>query len=1128
MSFPVRALYAYQSEQSDDLPFDEGQVITVTEVLDEDWYAGTYTSADGKALDGIFPINYVEKIEAAQPAAPALPKGRPLSSTKPIETKPEDEDDWGSAPEDDGEEKEIVLGAPDKLDTTALTPPPASNEADPPVSKSIDTPKVELAKEVDKAPPVDAGLTEASTDSAPTQVEHDEAKEPLNSDETTKPAEVSEEKAAKALEPTEQIKPAAKAAARPEFKDLRPNATEDEGDPSESLVSNFKSRMAIFNQPKAEEAKPDVKPPPRRTTTQFSFNSTDEDIQLEVKPVPPKKFGSTFEPVEDEAEPRKPAQPEDEEEESNVPRLSLKERIQQLQQRQEEERRALEEAEERLKQRQAERQAELQARKSALSDQQASAAGSVPQLPGSDNAEAGDQVVEDGSPEPTGGQDSAGVAADQPKAAADSDEVDEADDEEEARKIALRERMARLHGGMGGFGLGGPPRRESRAPRELEAMSKEEREREEARLALENAQPVSVMGLGGGIDAALMKRLGRAQPETDPEVASDNGDDEPADEPADEEAIQAALELEKQLVEKETVEEASAEEELQPPADEPQRTFASAPPVPTATATATATTTSAPPAPTKAPALASAPPVPGARPAPPVPTGSAGGAPPVPVTTAAPSVSEAPRAVEEPKQPKAESMPRTAPPVPPQPPVNVSELTAPSDLADEEDNTDSDAEADAEAGDARQGSPRHDIPSSLRPPAPPAPPIVPAVPPPVDRPVSSSSGDADIDTDVPPTSPTSHRSAPPTPTTRPPPPVPPSQAPSTQAPPVPGHPVAPHPATRAPPVPGSAPPVPTQTYSRPPAPPPAPPTAAPAAPAVAAPAAPTGRAPPVPTATRAPPPIPSAEPQPTARPSGQPPRPPQPSQHPLPSPPAASTSQLAPVTSRGSLLDTSSNWHSEPRGVPPALRTMQHVVYEVEESETTKRGGRVVLNRDIYILRPDLSQTVINVSFDRAAPEQAQIEKHEQAPPHVDAAVLKTASARYGSAIVSAASRRPPTDLAAVKSLLASIKGLLPAIDDTFGYSIYENFGSSVHQVEELRAGDIAVFDEAHFQGSKSPLQKYHRDVSGAFIVSAWDGAKKKLHLVDTKKDTVRLGDLRSGSIRIYRALGRDLVGWDN
>ncbi|ODV77503.1 uncharacterized protein CANTADRAFT_36328, partial [Suhomyces tanzawaensis NRRL Y-17324] len=52
--FRVKAVYEYKSEYEDDLTFDVGQIITVTEVEDEEWFSGNY---DGKS--GMFPRNFV-------------------------------------------------------------------------------------------------------------------------------------------------------------------------------------------------------------------------------------------------------------------------------------------------------------------------------------------------------------------------------------------------------------------------------------------------------------------------------------------------------------------------------------------------------------------------------------------------------------------------------------------------------------------------------------------------------------------------------------------------------------------------------------------------------------------------------------------------------------------------------------------------------------------------------------------------------------------------------------------------------------------------------------------------------------------------------------------------------------
>lgn len=56
-SGPFKALYDFESENSQELDFSEGDIIQVEEQIDENWLSGTI---NGKT--GMFPTNYVEKM----------------------------------------------------------------------------------------------------------------------------------------------------------------------------------------------------------------------------------------------------------------------------------------------------------------------------------------------------------------------------------------------------------------------------------------------------------------------------------------------------------------------------------------------------------------------------------------------------------------------------------------------------------------------------------------------------------------------------------------------------------------------------------------------------------------------------------------------------------------------------------------------------------------------------------------------------------------------------------------------------------------------------------------------------------------------------------------------------------
>ena len=74
--FRVKAVFDYGSQHEDDLSFAIGQTITVTDEEDNDWYYGEYPGTDGETKQGLFPRNFVERYEPTTPP-------RPSRSTRP-------------------------------------------------------------------------------------------------------------------------------------------------------------------------------------------------------------------------------------------------------------------------------------------------------------------------------------------------------------------------------------------------------------------------------------------------------------------------------------------------------------------------------------------------------------------------------------------------------------------------------------------------------------------------------------------------------------------------------------------------------------------------------------------------------------------------------------------------------------------------------------------------------------------------------------------------------------------------------------------------------------------------------------------------------------------------------------
>ncbi|KAI9811286.1 MAG: hypothetical protein M1826_003262 [Phylliscum demangeonii] len=69
--FKVKALFNYTSPHDDDLNFTGGQVITVTDEEDTEWYYGEYVDQSGARKEGMFPRNFVDRVEPDAPPRPA-------------------------------------------------------------------------------------------------------------------------------------------------------------------------------------------------------------------------------------------------------------------------------------------------------------------------------------------------------------------------------------------------------------------------------------------------------------------------------------------------------------------------------------------------------------------------------------------------------------------------------------------------------------------------------------------------------------------------------------------------------------------------------------------------------------------------------------------------------------------------------------------------------------------------------------------------------------------------------------------------------------------------------------------------------------------------------------------------
>lgn len=247
----------------------------------------------------------------------------------------------------------------------------------------------------------------------------------------------------------------------------------------------------------------------------------------------------------------------------------------------------------------------------------------------------------------------------------------------------------------------------------------------------------------------------------------------------------------------------------------------------------------------------------------------------------------------------------------------------------------------------------------------------------------------------------------------------------------------------------------------------------------------------------------------------------------------------------------SSQWWVRENNPPPSILSRSDVLWEEESSSTQKRGGRMTITRDVYILYQDYSQTSINATFDAAEPVHATLEQSHVKPPMPPRKdQLESASDTFGSVIAQTASKSSNNtigDGSPTEFVTALIRehpaALLPVGSKSYGALIYANLANaSTIQHDEIRPGDIVTFRNAKFSGHKGGLhQKYSLEVGKpgvdhVAVIAEWDGTKKKIRAWEqtaekgkkakVREESYRVGDLKSGEVRVWRVMPRTWVNW--
>jgi myosin tail region-interacting protein MTI1 len=246
-------------------------------------------------------------------------------------------------------------------------------------------------------------------------------------------------------------------------------------------------------------------------------------------------------------------------------------------------------------------------------------------------------------------------------------------------------------------------------------------------------------------------------------------------------------------------------------------------------------------------------------------------------------------------------------------------------------------------------------------------------------------------------------------------------------------------------------------------------------------------------------------------------------------------------------LASSSGWWLQPNSLPPQLQGRKDIFFESEDSQTAKRGGKTEVTRDIYVLYQDYSQTVITVRFDPTDSSNVHLEQRHEAPPRAPRQdQLEQSYERFGRQIHEAVTSKKDsvvgdgTPQGLVIELLRPLRdALLPIGTRAYGALVYANLANaSTSQNDEIRPGDIMSVRNARFQGKHGAMHaKYSAEVGKpdhVCVVAEWDGTKKKVRAWEqgrenkkVRLESYKLDDLRSGEVKIWRVMARSWVGWE-
>ncbi|RLV83639.1 hypothetical protein JA9_004791 [Meyerozyma sp. JA9] len=222
------------------------------------------------------------------------------------------------------------------------------------------------------------------------------------------------------------------------------------------------------------------------------------------------------------------------------------------------------------------------------------------------------------------------------------------------------------------------------------------------------------------------------------------------------------------------------------------------------------------------------------------------------------------------------------------------------------------------------------------------------------------------------------------------------------------------------------------------------------------------------------------------------------------------------------------------------------LTYEVDSHVIKKRGGRTINYRDYYVLFYDLSQLIFELEYETEDPRSTVkcVNYYTKAPPIIRKDLLDRYHRELGTKVLTIASSmvgsklsEPLTSVVFGTIKAKDPKALQPIGHKSFGVTIYRNSNNSnIARIDDVRPGDVLCVRNGKFSskglGIGSNKITLGEEETYSAIVAEYDVKKDKFKVLESdssghvRKESYKMSEMKSGRVRVFRVVSRAYIGW--